>query len=622
MNPVGDAPLRTRADAQRAVRDLVAPLLERASTGGAHIRPGETGASFSNRDAEVEGFARPLWGLAPLTAGGGRFDGWDRYRDGLVNGTDPEHPEYWGPLGDYSQKAVELAPIGVALALAPDRLWDPLSTTEREQIQAWIRDAETVDYPDSNWLWFRVLALLGLRSVDAAHDWAVAERDLERLESFALEDGWYEDGPDGHCDYYAAWELHTDALVYGALVDDDEERIARFHEHAEAFAEEFRYWFAADGSALPYGRSLTYRFAQGAFWGALAFADCEALPWGQIRGLWQRHLRWWFAQPIFTDGGILSLGYRYPTLKTTETYNSPSSPYWGLKAFLPLALPESHPFWAAEPEPLPELEAERVQASPKMVVCRDRGPDYDPCPGPEVTAENDLEPESASVTALVAGTDAPYVHKYNKFAYSTAFGFGVGSDIRGIENAGPDSTLALSEDGTHFRTRADVDSSLDDGIPHSRWQPWPDVTVETWLVPAPPWHVRVHRLETERSVRSVDGGFALDRRGSEECETTHEREEAGLAFARYPAGCSGLRDLRGSRTGELVAPDPNTNVIAPRTTVPALRGTHDRGEEWLVTAVMASTDADDRRWDRQPTLTADDGVRLESADGTALFERD
>jgi hypothetical protein len=32
----------------------------------------------------------------PLVAGGGEFDHWDRWCEGLANGTDPDHPEYWG----------------------------------------------------------------------------------------------------------------------------------------------------------------------------------------------------------------------------------------------------------------------------------------------------------------------------------------------------------------------------------------------------------------------------------------------------------------------------------------------------------------------------------------------
>ncbi|MFC4989436.1 DUF2264 domain-containing protein [Saliphagus infecundisoli] len=365
--------------------------------------------------------------------------------------------------------------------------------------------------------------------------------------------------------------------------------------------------FADDGSALPYGRSLTYRFPQAAFWGALAVADRDPLPWTEIRGLWERTLRWWLDQPIFTDGGILSLGYRYPTLKTTETYNSPSSPYWAMKAFLPLALPESHPFWRAEPGLSPvgkkesvvgrDLDHERAMETPAMIVTRSAG----------------------EVTALVAGRDTHYPHKYDKFAYSTAFGFGVGSDVSGVASAGIDGMLGLGEDREHLRVRENVEGWLEDGRPRSRWEPWPDVIVESWLVPATPRHVRVHRLETDRRLRSVEGGFPVDRTGEADAE---RNEEEGAAVARYPVAHSAIRDLLGGREGEVIDQDPNTNVLHPRTAVPVLRGRHEPGTSWLVTAVLGTTEPDSPARERPSVLADGSRIRIEDADGTLLFDRE
>jgi hypothetical protein len=126
MNPLADNPLRTRSDFRDAVVDLYEPLKPHFSPGRARVTPDPRGAGHSETGAELEGFARPLWGLAALEAGGGAFDHWERYRTGLANGTDPDHPEYWGPADDHSQKHVEPEPVGVALALAGDRLWEPL----------------------------------------------------------------------------------------------------------------------------------------------------------------------------------------------------------------------------------------------------------------------------------------------------------------------------------------------------------------------------------------------------------------------------------------------------------------------------------------------------------------
>lgn len=175
-----------------------------------------------------------------MAAGGGELGIWERYREGLRNGTDPTHPEYWGAVTDRSQKAVEMAPLGVGLAMATDELWVPLADETKEGVVEWLRQVNRVELPDSNWLFFRVLANEGLRAVGASAADEQVRRDLDQLESFALDDGWYGDGPDGACDYYVAWELHTDGLLYATLADQrDPERTDRFRERAREFAGEF-----------------------------------------------------------------------------------------------------------------------------------------------------------------------------------------------------------------------------------------------------------------------------------------------------------------------------------------------------------------------------------------------
>src|SRR6478609_8229237 len=104
------------------------------------------------------------------------------------------------------------------------------------------------------------------------------------------------------------------------------------------------------GAAIPFGRSMIYRFAMAAFWAAAALADV-ALPapvhnLGIVKGMLLRHLRWWATkQDIFNSDDTLNVGFAYPNLYLTENYNSSQSVYWCLKSFLVLLLPESHKFW-------------------------------------------------------------------------------------------------------------------------------------------------------------------------------------------------------------------------------------------------------------------------------------
>ena len=48
--------------------------------------------------------------------------------------------------------------------------------------------------------------------------------------------------------------------------------------------------------------------------------------------------------------------------------------------------------------------------------------------------------------------------------------------------------------------------------------------------------------------------------------------------------------------GRVVAPAPNTNLLARRTLLPSLLGQHAAGEHWLACAVVGV--ADPARWER------------------------
>jgi hypothetical protein len=591
-NPLANNPLRERSDFQRAARDLFAPLVARFSRGGALARLGVMGATYSERAAALEGFARPLWGVAALAAGGGAFSHWELLRAGLIHGSDPSHPEYWGECADYDQRMVEMAPLSFALLTAADQLWTPLPDRAKQNLADWLARSNRPAIPDNNWLFFRVLTNLAVYRLTGRLDRARTDACLERLEQFYVGDGWYTDGPRRQLDYYIPSELHFFGLLYAKLAgQEDPDRAGRFRERASRFAQDFIHWFAADGAALPYGRSLTYRFDQASFWGALAFAGLEALPWGVLRGLWARHLRWWAARPIFTDGGLLSIGYAYPNLFMSETYNSPASPYWAMKFFLPLTLPATHPFWQADEAPLPSLPSIVVQPHPGFLIYR-----ADP---------------TGHVVALAGGQQhhgglRHAAEKYAKLAYSTAFGFSVPTGTVTAALGAHDNMLALSDDDRYFRVRHEtVATAIDGESLYARWQPWPDVEVETWLAPAPPWHVRLHRLRTRRKLISLEGGFAVaisepDAAGPQPVAVAG----AGRALAGGGAGFSGVRDLNGDRAGQLVAASANSNLLHPRAQIPSLRGTHEPGEHWLACAALglAGPDRPDRDWEQPPRL--------------------
>ena len=614
-NPMAGNPFATKADAQQAVRDLVDPVVRHLSPGGARARLGSGAALFEQRVAELEGWARPLYGIVPLVAGGGGFAHWDRWREGLVSGTDPDGDEYWGPCaGDTDQRMVEMAAVGFALAFTPEHLWEPLDDPARQRVLAWLDGIDEFEPGANNWQFFRLLVHMGRERIGAPGDPAAALRSIERIEDYHLVDGWYQDGSLGNVDWYLPFAFHTYGLVLHASGLGDREAADRYRDRAQAFGPSFDHWFGPDGAGIAYGRSMTYRFAQSSLWGAYALADVESVPWGEARGHWARHLRWWADRPVSDRDGVLSIGYGYDNRRLAEGYNSAGSPYWAMKAFAALAAPDDHPFWTTAESPQTPLDRPVAQPAAGWILDRD----------------------NAHAVAL-SGKRSPSVRfleqtsaKYEKFAYSSRYGFA--GEVE-FHYGAPmtDSTLVLSDgsDGADRRSRSRVEEGLieegqfdevgadpDDGpMLWSRWRPWPDVVVDTVLAGGAACHHRLHLIRTARTLTAVETGFAVavdSIRLTEGLSVVEVVASTGIAAIRTAHDHTGMVDGDGSRTGQARPLPPNAGSTYPSTAVPVLRGKLEPGEHVLTCTVWAG-----------PAASAPDPADLPAppAAARALLER-
>lgn len=371
------------------------------------------------------------------------------------------------------------------------------------------------------------------------------------------------------------------------------------------------------GAAIPFGRSLTYRFAFAGFWSAVAFAEIE-LPsplndWGTVKGLLLRHFQWWRDKDdMFNIDGTLTIGFTYPNMYMSEDYNSPQSVYWAMKSFLALGLTSSHPFWTAELRPLPEpVNSVQPNPAPMHIMCNQPNHHYllsmgQFCPWP------------------LKATQA----KYGKFAYSSHFGFSVPTGSL-IQQMAPDNTIAISKDGGDtWRVPQKINGDslklgqvklrgLDGAtelVPSlsSRWKPWVDADIEvlSYLISPserwPDWYIRYHRITNtgtnEVSINAVQGGFAIQGRGDKVGEvlpmhgdvdsltrTTAQGFPEGVlegdegVLICSNAGASGIVALLISTdsaqsdccelqvNAEALKPDANTNLIWQRTLIPTIK---------------------------------------------------
>ncbi len=586
MNNYASNPLTTRADVARLAAELIAPLAERLSPGKARLDLGDTGAVYPPDIAGMEGFSRVLWALVPMLAGNcpEAEPYWPLWREGILHGTDPAHAEYWGDIGPFDQRMVEMAVMGMALLMIPERFYFELPEPARANLYRWLNQINRHDMPQNNWLFFRVLVNVGFMNVGLPADEARLAADLDELETHYCADGWYYDKP-AQRDYYTLWAFHYYGMVYARyMADRDPERAARYIDRARLMLPRFAAWFDGAGRGLPYGRSLTYRFAQGAFFSACALAGVTfegdagfgAIGWGELKGLLLRNLRWWMRRPIFDRDGILTIGYGYPNLIFAEGYNAPGSPYWAMKVFAALALPEDHPFWQAEETPYTPPRM-LLDEQARQLVTRDA--------------------DNAMVIAYTAGNHA-YEHahedeKYEKLAYSTAFAFSVVKEAGTLRKGAYDSMLALRRPGGLWHGRSGFDAfELTSREARCTWSPMDGVRVETRVIPCGRWHVRCHAIRSEVALEAAEGAFAVpsEAPGARRCDNlpAAKREGPGFAAASGILGSTGVYAVTGYERGEVIVPEPNTNLMAPRTLIPTLHARVAPGETRLVCAVFAA----------------------------------
>lgn len=537
--------LNTKKDFQNCLNKIIQPVKTCYTPGRTGLKCGSTGVFYGSDIALMEGFARILWGLAPFWCGGGEDAEFDKiYLEGIINGTDPDHEEYWGEIRPVDQRIVETAAMGLALVLAPDKLWDPLTQEQKRNFYHWLDQVNQVAPSDNNWNFFPVMVNLGFKSVGMPCNKAVIERSIERYESFYREHGWYDDGNTDQTDYYIAFAMHFYTLIYAKVMEkDDPERSRIYKERACSFAQDFIYFFADDGSTLAFGRSMTYRFAQCCFWSACVYAGIEPFPMGVIKGIISRNIEWWLSKPIFDNGGILTIGYAYPNLCMSEEYNAFGSPYWALKSFLILALEEDHPFFKAEILPLPKLKDIHVIKNAHMTIQRING----------------------YVTALTAGQWASWnplhvAEKYSKFAYSSKYAYSVPRSYYCLDDAGSDSMLVFVKDDMCYVRRKCIEYNLkSDGSVYSKWSPLDGVIVETVITPTEIGHIRTHTVSCNGRYTAYDCSFSA------------------------PDDCGEI-----SGNGETVLFDcgPNTNLMNPETKLKAVKYEFQKGITTVTTEVV------------------------------------
>ena len=460
--------------------------------------PRDFTATYRANIRRLEWAARPLWGVFALIAGGERPDDprispfIERIRMGLTPGHLLAFPN---PTARERQVVFEQPVFGYGLLCLGDRLLDLLEPMQRERLASWLNAANDIELPWGSWYLARILVNCGLKQcglLEARHEARLAA-DCAAVESMYDGGGWYEDGTPFKRDLYIASAFHFTALLLERYMDENP--LPQTPERANAFDRDYAYWFDSQGRCIPFGRSLTYRFANASFWSALALAGCAERPIGELKGLMFNHLSWWHAELAGQKGPECLLpGYGYQGAPVMEDYAGPGTSFWALKAFAALALPANDPFWRAAAT-VPHLDGRRLESRPGMLI-----------------QQGERHAYALSAMQYAGSALANRRSKYGKLCYSTAFGWNVSSNARGITGFAVDSALAIAVAGTNaFTSRTQIqDYRVHEGYVYSVWSYGSIARVESWLVPVDELrHVRVHRIQSLYPLDTYEGGFPV-----------------------------------------------------------------------------------------------------------------
>jgi len=281
-----------------------------------------------------------------------------------------------------------------------------------------------------------------------------------------------------------------------------------------------------------------------------------------------------------------------------EDYNSQQSVYWCLKSLIVVGLAADSAFWTAQESPYPrQAQTVEIVSAPQQILCN----------APQGNHHFMLTPGQFVAWPMKANQA-----KYCKFAYSSAFGFSVPTGPL-LQQMPPDNQLLISRDGAEswatkwkcepvefctIPVALNAETSITVPTAQVKWYPWGDraVSVDTVLIPPnerwPDWHVRIHRIKALKRVpfvHIVEGGFAIHSRQKKNLkhlpvgglmpESVLGSVETAISTDNSTVvasidGASGISTQVKSALpfvlrSSALRVDANTNLVQPRTVIPA-----------------------------------------------------
>ena len=268
-----------------------------------------------------------------------------------ANGVDPESPDYlhWNI---HSQNLVDAAYLAESFLRCPS-LWQSLDATSQQRYVKEFKSLRTILTPYNNWLLFRAMVEAFLLNVGEEADGYALGVATRKISDWYLSDGFYSDGPEFSLDYYNSYVIHPMFIEVLEVMEPKGlyapvkkelalRRMQRFNQLIERL-------ISPEGTFPAIGRSATYRMGafQSLAMSAWKYGLPEGMTNGQVRHALTTVMKNMFGvEGNFNKEGFLQLGFAGHQPDLADYYTNNGSLYMTSLVFLPLGLPESHPFWS------------------------------------------------------------------------------------------------------------------------------------------------------------------------------------------------------------------------------------------------------------------------------------
>ncbi len=584
------------------------PMLEKAINNILEDKPYLVVDHVSIECSKLEELLRPLWGIAPLlkekeyyiSVQGEKVLLTKALRDIILKGSDENSDICFsrfanknrGELTFANQMITEFAGYCLAINIASEVLWEPYTEEEKKQLGSWIKKWAVLALKNSwrnNHFWFPMLSIIALEKIGIPCgdvDEAMAD-GFSVLDKMYVSDGWYQDGAFGKFDFYLAWAHHLYPILWIYLSRNtrfyDEKRAEEYKKRTEIFFDYFTHIFDINGAACPFGRSLSYRFAQSAFFGVAAMADCN-VNYGLARRILIKNVSYFMENSILNDDNTFPPGYLYNSPAVVENYTSSGGAYWCAKTFLALMLPDDHLFWQAEDSLMPIERGDFLINSPVENI------------------NMVLEGNKNSGVTLYKNTCSYYSENgwrarfndmpgyYNKFVYNSRAGFSISSsDTPAWDNIisleFPDSTVASKRYGF-------TDLGIKDGVLISKHKPFyndKNTEIISYVLPLKDgFHLRAHKVVLDNSYRVVEGGFSI---GSFDDDSVCKATENYVSYS-YKNSYSKLYTVSDTYFKyEVKSHAPGLHILAPQSAYPAyVTNVLDKGTYYFASVFYFTTE--------------------------------